>query len=124
VVVDAGRRVRARCSRPAVRTGDVLVHRRRVTREALERALACQHSDPSQRIGALLVASGEARREDVALAVAEVLRRIVYALLLWSDGRFRFEPGERSAAGELDPDLDLDRLILEGLRLADEARSV
>ncbi len=115
-----GRPVFARASGPAVRTGDVLLHRRRVSREALERALAAQSARPGQRLGSLLVEGGAATRDDVAQAVGEVLRRIVYGLLLWTDGRFRFEPGPARASDDLEPDLDVDRLILEGLRRADE----
>ena len=50
-------------------------------------------------------------------------RRILYGVLLWRDGRFRFHAGERATDNDLPLDLDLDRLILEGLRLADQARA-
>ena len=46
----------------------------------------------------------------------------MYGLLLWRDGAFRFTPGERVDGEDVRLDLDLDRLILEGLRQADEAR--
>ena len=54
---------------------------------------------------------------------AKSLRRIVYGVLLWRDGRFRFVPGEDAAPEDIRLDLDLDRLILEGLRLADQKRA-
>ena len=53
----------------------------------------------------------------------EVLRRIVYGLVLWRDGNFRFVPGEGGIGEDIQIDLDLDRLILEGLRLADQERA-
>ena len=56
-------------------------------------------------------------------AVHEVLRRIVYGVILWRDGQFRFVPGERDEREDIILDLDLDRLILEGLRLADQERA-
>jgi hypothetical protein len=56
-------------------------------------------------------------------AVHEVLRRIVYNVILWRDGRFRFLPGEVAESEDITIDLDLDRLILEGLRLADQERA-
>jgi len=55
--------------------------------------------------------------------VREGLRRILYGVLLWGEGRFRFLADERAARNDLPLDFDLDRLILEGLRLADQARS-
>ena len=61
--------------------------------------------------------------EQVRAAVHEVLRRIVYGVLLWREGRFRFQPGETGVGEDIQLDLDLDRLILEGLRLADQARA-
>ena len=121
--VERGRPVLARTSGSSVRTGQVLVHRGAVTAEAVERALAEQQVNPGPRIGALLVAAGATTPEQVRSAVNETLRRVVYGLLLWREGTFRFRPGEQSGSEDVKLDLDLDRLILEGLRQADEARA-
>ena len=102
VFFEQGRPVFARTSGQTVRTGEILVHRGHATREA---------------------DSGAAAPEQVAQAVHEGERRILYGVLLWRDGRFRFQAGERAADNDLPLDLDLDRLILEGLRLADQARA-
>jgi len=51
------------------------------------------------------------------------VRRILYGMLLWREGRFRFFADEQALDDDLPLDLDLDRLILEGLRLADQARA-
>jgi hypothetical protein len=60
-------------------------------------------------------------REQVEVAVREVVKRIVYGVLLWREGTFRFVPGP--VGGEdVKLELELDRLILEGLRQADEER--
>lgn len=120
--VERGRPVFARTSGAAVRTGQILVHRGVITAEALERGLAEQQGEPRPRIGAALVAAGAATSDQVESAVSEALRRVVYGLLLWREGSFRFRPGEQSGSGGVRLDLDLDRLILEGLRQADEAR--
>lgn len=121
--VDHGRLVFARTSGVSVRIGEVLVHRGDVLPEALELALALQQDLPGHRLGSMLVASGAASPEKVRAAINEVLRRIVYGVLLWREGRFRFVPGEVTAGDDVQIDIDLDRLILEGLRLADQARS-
>jgi hypothetical protein len=120
---ERGRPVFARTSGATVRAGEVLVHRGHLTPEALERALSLQRRRPGERLGALLVASGLVTPQHVQQAVHETLRRIVYGLLLWREGRFRFAPGEAAENEDIQLDLDLDRLILEGLRLADQARS-
>jgi hypothetical protein len=121
--VERGRPVFARTSGGAVRAGELLVHRGVLTREALHAALEAQRATPGQRLGALLVASGAASPEQVQGAVHETLRRIVYGLLLWREGSFRFVPGDQVNGEDVKLDLDLDRLILEGLRQADEARA-
>ena len=119
---ERGRPVFARTSGETVRAGEVLVHRGQLSQETLERALALQRLRPGERLGALLVADGFATPEQVQQAVHETLRRIVYGLLLWRTGTFRFIPGESVPHEDIQLDLDLDRLILEGLRLADQER--
>ena len=121
--VERGRPVFARTSGGTVRSGQILVHRGAITSEMLERALSEQREHPGQRLGALLIASGSTTSEQVRGAVRETLRRIVYGLLLWREGWFRFLPGEQVGGEDVKLDLDLDRLILEGLRQADEARA-
>lgn len=121
--IERGRPVFARTSGGSVRAGQILVHRGIVTSEGLERVLAEQRSRPDLRLGVLLVASGLATPEQIQGAVHEALRRIVYGLLLWREGTFRFVTGEQVRNEDVKLDLDLDRLILEGLRQADEARA-
>jgi hypothetical protein len=120
---ERGRPVFARTSGLAVRSGELLMHRGAVTASAVARALDQQRSEPKRRIGELLVEQGDVSREQVADAVHEVLRRIVYHVILWRDGRFRFLPGEAAEGEDITLDLDLDRLILEGLRIADQERA-
>jgi len=120
--VDNGRPVFARTTGVSVRVGDVLVHRGDIRPEAIEIALAMQKDRPGERIGRMLVESGALTPEQVKAAVVEVQRRIVYGVLLWQEGRFRFLADERVDSEDIQLDLDLDRLILEGLRIADQAR--
>ena len=123
LLVERGRPVFARTTGVAVHAGEVLVHRGVIARETLEEALTAQRRQGGPRIGALLVAAGHATAEQVRAAVHEVLRRIVYGALLWQEGRFQFVPGDPAVGEDIQLDLDLDRLILEGLRLADQQRA-
>ena len=120
---ERGRPTFARTSGLAVRSGEMLMHKGTVSPSALARALERQRQDPRRRVGELLVEQGDASPEQIAEAVHEVLRRIVYHVILWRDGRFRFVPGEVAEGEDITLDLDLDRLILEGLRLADQERA-
>ena len=121
--LERGRPVFARTSGQSVRAGQLLVHRGAITAEALELALAMQQDRPGERLGEMLIASHAISKEQLEDAIREVLRRIVYGVLLWRDGRFRFVPGERAESEDIRLDLDLDRLILEGLRHADQQRA-
>lgn len=123
LLYDRGRPVFARTTGVAVRAGEVLLHRGLIEAQALARALERQRADPRRRIGQLLIEAGDAQPEAVRDAVHDVLRRIVYGVLLWRDGTFRFVPGESGVGEDIQLDLDLDRLILEGLRLADQERA-
>jgi len=54
--------------------------------------------------------------------VREIVKRIVYGALLWREGRFTFFSGEVARGEDVKLEMELDRLILDGLRFADEAR--
>ena len=123
IFLERGRPVFARTSGPAVKAGEILVHRGVVKLETLEQALARQQDRPGQRIGHMLVAARAITPAQLEEAVQDVLTRIVYGVLLWRQGRFRFHPGDRAENEDIRLDLDLDRMILEGLRLADQARA-
>jgi glycine/D-amino acid oxidase-like deaminating enzyme len=123
LVFDSGQLIAARTTGAAVRVGEVLVHRGVVIPEAVELALSMQQDQPGERIGQMLISAGAATQEQVSEAMREVVRRVVYGVLLWRDGRFRFVPGEAARPADVHLDLDLDRVILEGLRLADQRRA-
>lgn len=123
IFFERGRPVFARTSAPSVKSGEILVHRGVLKAETLEQVLARQQDRPGQRVGQMLIASGAISPADLQEAVQDVLRRIVYGVLLWRQGRFRFHPGEGAENEDIRLDFDLDRMILEGLRLADQARA-
>jgi len=123
VFVERGQPVFARTSGVSVRVGDLLVHRGSLAAETLASVLSRPLAHEGERIGTRLVAAGVATPADVQHAVREALRRILYGLLLWRDGSFRFVPGEQARGEDIRLDVDLDRLILEGLRQADESRA-
>jgi len=121
---ERGRPVFARTDGGSVKVGQVLVHRGFLTPEMLQEALVEQKNHEGWRLGLVLASQGVVTIGDVQDAVREVLRRIVYGMLLWREGRFHFAPGEQVLDEDVQLDLDLDRLILEGLRIADQTRSI
>jgi hypothetical protein len=121
--IERGRPVFARTDGQAVKAGQILVHRGVLTNEALELALAMQEDRPGQRLGVMLVESGVITPEQLQGAVQDVLKRIIYGVLLWRTGRFRFFLGDRVEDEDIQLDLEVDRMILEGLRFADQQRT-
>jgi len=121
VFFENGHPMFARTGGAAVRLGDVLVHHGAIRPESLERALAEQQREPATRLGTLLIRGGLVSRDRVEEAAHEVLRRIVFGVMLWSGGRFEFTPGRWAQWDDVRLDLDLDRLILENLRPSDPA---
>lgn len=123
VFVERGKPVFARTTAPALRIGDILVQRGVVSADALEDAVAIQRAGSwSERLGAILVHAGQITPDQLNQAVDECLRRILYALFLWREGDFEFYAGGKSEFQDVRTELELDRLILEGLRLEDEAQ--
>jgi hypothetical protein len=118
-----GRPVFARTSAQSVRTGEILVHRGHATHEAVVGALEAQRRGAGKRIGEMLAERHAVAPVLVVQAVHECVLRVLYGMLLWREGRFRFFADEQALDDDLPLDLDLDRLILEGLRLADQARA-
>jgi hypothetical protein len=121
IFVERGQPVFARTSGPTVKVGQLLVHRGAVSVETLEGVLQSA-SRPGERLGSRLISAGVATPDQVQSAVRETLRRVLYGLLLWREGTFAFKSGEQATGEDIHLDLDLDRLILEGLRQADESR--
>jgi hypothetical protein len=119
---ECGRLVAARTSGRAVRTGEVLVHRGAVDRARLARALEAQRRVPGEPLGALLVRERAATSDQVRRAVEEVIRRILYGVTAWRRGRFAFHAGD-APPDDLALDLELDRVLLDGLSQADLART-
>jgi hypothetical protein len=120
--LEDGRLLHARTDGRSVRTGELLEHRG-VSPAAIEAALAGQ-SASGGRLGERLIAAGATTPEAVSRAVHDGVRRVVFGLLMWRAGRFRFAAGERWETRGLELDLELDRLVLEGYRIADEAAAI
>lgn len=116
--LEGGRLVQGGTNGRSVRTGDVLIHRGQVSPEGLAIALSAQR-EYGGRLGERLVALGATSGEQVRRAVEECLSRIVFRLLLWKEGSFRFDPDARADRGALPVELDLEPLVLDGLRIAD-----
>jgi Domain of unknown function (DUF4388) len=118
VTFASGRPLAATTTGRSVRIGEALIERGAASLDQVCDALAEQREGAGRSLGELLRARGVAE-EQVCAAAAEVFRRLLVVLALWPDGRFRFAPGPAADGDDAALDLELDRVILEGLHTAD-----
>jgi hypothetical protein len=101
-----------------VKLGEYLVGQGLVTRELLDRALV--ERDGRKRLGTVLVEIGAIEARVLRRAIEEQIKEVMYELVRWKGGRFRFTSGRRPKAQDIFIDIPLDHLILEGLKRLDE----
>lgn len=105
-----------------MKLGEHLLAQGLITRERLERALA--EKDKATRLGTALVEMGAIDARTLRRAIEEQIKEVVYEIVRWGEGRFRFTSGRRPKAQDVFIDIPLDHLILEGLKRLDEEGAV
>lgn len=117
-----GRVVGASMRDDSHKIGRMLVKAGRVTEEELLGALAIQlREGETRRVGAILVGMGAISQRELDRQVRRQIEAVVFELLSWSEGYFRFE--EESPEGELPDDaadLTAEALLMEAARRIDE----
>ncbi|HEX2798076.1 MAG TPA: DUF4388 domain-containing protein, partial [Thermoanaerobaculia bacterium] len=117
-----GRLVSAESSaqRLDTRLGTVLVKTRRLTTEALARALEMQ-AQTLQRLGFILLKNGFCSAQDLRDGLDIQIKRIAYGLFRWTDGDYVFEQTEQvDYDAESTTPIAVERLLMEGARMIDE----
>lgn len=118
VYFDSGNVTFAEIANRRMKLGEYLVAEGLVTRVHLERALELK--DDKKRLGALLVEIGAIDAVSLRRAIEEQIKEVMYDLVRWKSGRFRFTNNRRPNAQDIFIDIPLDHLILEGLKRLDE----
>ena len=102
------------------RLGTVLVKTRRLTPDALARALEKQ-GQSLQRLGYILLKDGFCSAQDLRDGLDIQIRRIAYGLFRWTDGDYVFEQTEKiDYDAESTTPIAVERLLIEGARMIDE----
>jgi hypothetical protein len=68
----------------------------------------------------VLVEMGAIDSVSLRRAIEEQIKEVMYELVRWKNGRFRFTNARRPKAQDVFIDIPLDHLILEGLKRLDE----
>lgn len=106
------------------RLGRYLVGAELVPRAEVEQAALLAVAQTAL-LGEVLVRNGRVRPEDLERALSRQTSELVYEILRWSGGRFRFESGavlSEATAARLG--LPIETLVLEGFRRLDEWRVI
>ncbi|MCI0597307.1 MAG: DUF4388 domain-containing protein, partial [candidate division Zixibacteria bacterium] len=104
--------------------GELLVGQGVLTEKQLTAALAEKDKNPSRKIGEILVKSGFVSRSQMEEAVRRQVEELIYRLLHWEVGNFKFYENEFPTEEEVLIHISTENLILEGVRRLDELEEV
>lgn len=122
---EQGRLVRVTSSVVSQRLGELLVHLGRLTEEQLAQALADQAREPALRpLGAQLIEQGLISAGDLTEVLTCQAEEILYRVLTWPDGAFAYTARPVTDRAVPLPEINVERLVLDAVRLADEHEAV
>ena len=104
--------------------GEVLVQQGVMTAEQLTAALAEKEKHQNRRIGEIFVKFGFVTRSQMEEAVRRQVEELIYRLLHWEVGNFKFYENEFPTEEEILIHISTENLILEGVRRLDELEEV
>jgi predicted transcriptional regulator len=105
--------------------GKLLKERGILTAEQLEEAINTQAKvENSRRLGEILIRKGFIDRADLQAVVTDQIEELLYSLLSWQAGSFKFYENQFPTDEEITVKLSVENVILEGLRRLDEANMV
>lgn len=99
------------------RLGEVLLRGGKISADEYLRLSS--HIRGGQRLGKALVEGGVVSPKDLWWAIERQVREIVWSIFAWEDGYFHFEEDDRPNREKITVDLDVDALIVEGIRRID-----
>jgi hypothetical protein len=105
--------------------GQLLKDRGAITSEQLDEAITAQaKTENTKRLGEIMVGRGFIDRADLHGVVRQQVEELLYSLLSWETGSFKFYEDQFPTEEEITVALSVENVILEGLRRLDEANMV
>ncbi len=99
--------------------GNLLLHRGKIAKTDLERAIALQ-KQTGRQLGTTLVDMNLFGKEDIAECLKLQIEEIVYNLFSWKEGNFLFHEGVAPKNAPLLVELSTMSVVMEGARRIDE----
>ncbi|MFQ6008461.1 MAG: DUF4388 domain-containing protein [Candidatus Zixiibacteriota bacterium] len=105
--------------------GQLLKERGVLTAQQLQEAVNIQATtENSKRLGEILISRGFIDRADLERVVKEQVEHLLYSLLSWQSGSFKFYENQFPTDEEITVNLSVENVILEGLRRVDEMNMI
>jgi hypothetical protein len=121
IYFQAGDVVYAYGPRETFHLGQLLTERGKLTNEELDEAIELQaQTDNTRRLGEILIGKGFIDRTDLETVVREQIQELLFSLLSWRTGSFKFYENQFPTKEEITVSLSVENVILEGLRRIDE----
>ena len=102
------------------RLGHLLLRAGKVTEAQVQAARRAQQSSPGRALGTVLVEQGIVSEDDVRRYLRFQIQEIVFELIQWKDGYFRFEEGPPAGNGNVAVRVSTESLLMEAARRVDE----
>jgi hypothetical protein len=101
--------------------GQLLKELKVLSAEQLEEAVRLQsESQNSRRLGEILISQRYIDRSDLETVVKTQIEELLYSLLAWDAGSFKFYENQHPTEEEITVRISVENVILEGLRRHDE----
>jgi hypothetical protein len=105
--------------------GQLLREKKKLTDTQLEEAIAMQaKAENSKRLGEILIGKGFIDRADLESVVHQQIEQLLFSLLSWQNGSFKFYENQFPTQEEITVRLSVENVILEGLRRLDEKNMI
>jgi len=125
IYFDAGEITYGYGPRQTFHIGQLLKDRGKITSKQLDEAVKVQAAtENTRRLGEILVNRGFIDRADLQEVVRNQVEELLYSLLSWQTGSFKFYENQFPTDEEITVSLSVENVILEGLRRVDEQNMV
>lgn len=102
------------------RLGHLLLRAGKVTESQIAAARLSQQQGPGRALGTILVEQGIVTEDDVRRQLRFQIQEIVFELIQWKDGYFRFEEGPPQTGAGVTVRVSTESLLMEAARRVDE----